>query len=95
MITIEQFMSAEISNISHVYLGKDRSCRCCCGGKYVSTSFMENPRSDVNDVLADTRLRRAKKLYQAGAETDFGSTYVNVVIGNNRALTVYFDEVKK
>jgi hypothetical protein len=56
---------------------------------------MENPRSDVNDVLADTRLRRAKKLYQAGAETDFGSTYVNVVIGNNRALTVYFDEVKK
>lgn len=95
MITIEQFLSAEVSNISQVYLGKDRACRCGCGGKYVCTSFMENPRSDVNDVLAGTRLRRAKKLYRAGAETDFGSTYVNVVSGDNRAITVYFDEVKK
>lgn len=95
MITIEQFLSAEVSNVSQVYLGKDRNCRCGCGGTYVSTSFMENPRSDVNDTLADTRLRRAKKLYLAGAETDFGTTYVNVVSGDNRAITVYFDEVKK
>ncbi len=95
MITIEQFLSAEVSNVSQVYLGKDRSCRCGCGGQYVSTSYMANPRSTVNDVLVDTRLRRAKRLYNAGAETDFGKTYVNVVTGNNRALTIYFDEVKK
>ena len=95
MITVDQFLSAEVSNISRVYSGKDRHCRCGCGGDYVDTSHMEVPRSVVNDSKAAKRLRRAQRLYKSGAETDFGVTYVNVVTGNNRALTVYFDEVKK
>ncbi len=88
-----KFLQSEISNISQVYLGKDHCCRCGCGGTYTATSYMENPRSDVDDALVSKRLKRAKKLVSEGAEVAYGSTYVNISTGENRALTFYFDEV--
>lgn len=95
MINKEQFLSATLNQISHVYSGKDQHCRCGCGGEYVATSFMEEPRSDVNDVLVEKRLKRAKRLVEQGADVDYGGTYVNIKTGENKALTFYFDEIKK
>lgn len=94
-MTREQFLQSEISNISQVYFGKDHCCRCGCGGTYTATSYMKDPRSEVNNKLVETRLKRAKKLVLEGAEVEYGDTYVNVVTGVNRALTFYFDEVKE
>lgn len=92
-MTKEQFLQVEISNISQVYLGKDRYCRCGCGGTYTATTFMKNPRSEVNDSLVQKRLKRAKKLVLEGAEVEYGNTYVNISTGRNKALTFYFEEL--
>lgn len=101
MLTKETFLSATIRQISQVYLGKDQHCRCGCGGDYVATSFMEKPRSDVNDALVEKRLKRAQRLVESGMDkkgtvidVDYSETYVNISTGNNRALTFYFDELK-
>lgn len=91
----QEILKLELKNISQVYSGKRDCCRCGCGGEYISTSFMENPRSDVNDILVEKRLKRAKALVQKGAEFDFGDSYLDVKTGKNRTLTFYFDEVKK
>jgi hypothetical protein len=90
----ETFMNLTIANISQVYVGKDRHCRCGCGGDYVATSYMVNPRSEVNDKLVEKRLKYGKRLIESGAKADFNTTYVNISTGNNRALTIYFDELK-
>lgn len=96
MITSTQFFNSEISQISQVYNGKDRCCRCGCGGTYVATSYMIKPRTDViDDALVAKRLKRAKKLVEQGAEIQYGTNYVNIETGENRALTFYFDEVAK
>jgi len=95
MITKEQFLNATLNQISQVYSGKDHHCRCGCGGEYVATSFMEEPRSDVNDSLVAKRLARGKRLVELGAIVEYGDIYVNIETGDNKALTFYFDEVKK
>ena len=94
-MTTQEFLTCTIKDISQVYVGKDNCCRCGCGGEYTATSYMENPRSDVNDSLVAKRLKRAQRLVSKGAEYQLDETYINIVTGNNRALTLYFDEVKK
>ncbi len=91
-ITKETFLTASIKDISQVYKGKRDCCRCGCGGEYVATSFMINPRSPVNDTLVEKHLKRAQKLIKQGAEYMNGDTYFDVKTGNNRTLTFYFDE---
>jgi hypothetical protein len=49
----------------------------------------------VNDQLNLKRLQKAKRLVQSGAKYEIGSNNINIVTGDNRALTLYFDEVKK
>ena len=89
-----KFLQAEISNISQVYLGKDNCCRCGCEGTYTATSYMEKPRSEVNDALVGKRLKRAKRLVSEGrVEAEYGNNFVNISTGRNRALTFYFDEI--
>jgi hypothetical protein len=56
---------------------------------------MIEPRSDVNDNLVEKRLKRAKRLIESGAEYQLYNRYINIESGNNRALTLYFDEVAK
>lgn len=90
----EDFLNAKLSQVSQVYVGKDHCCRCGCGGTYVSTTYMKDARSTVNDSLAQRRLTKAQKLVREGASVDYQGSYVNVVSGNNRAITVYFDDVK-
>lgn len=95
MITKEQFLSATLDQISQVYSGKNHHCRCGCGGEYVATSFMDEPRSDINDSLVAKRLARGKRLVESYAVVEYGDTYVNIETGENKALTFYFDEIKK
>ena len=93
-MTKEQFLEIQINQISQVYNGKDNCCRCGCGGNYVATSYMNDPRSVVDDALIQKRLNKAKKLILSDVEHSIGSTYINIVTGNNRCLTFYFDELK-
>jgi hypothetical protein len=94
MHTKEEFLNMTVSDISQVYLGKRRHCRCGCGGDYKSTSFMQNPRSEVNDSLVAKRLKRAQELVRQGADVDYGDTYIDVETGANKSLTFYTDELK-
>jgi hypothetical protein len=94
-MNINEFLNFTIENISQVYVGKDRCCRCGCGGDYTATSYMVKPRSDVNDSLVEKRLKRAKRLIESGVEYQIGDNHINIELGNNRALTFYFDEVAK
>jgi hypothetical protein len=94
-MTREEFLTIGLDRISQVYEGKNRHCRCGCGGEYVATSSMEKPRSRVDDALAESKLRRAKGLIQRGKVAEFGGNHVNISFGINRALTFYFDELKK
>ena len=89
----ESFLKVTIENVSQVYLGRNNVCRCGCAGTYTATSFMKDPRSEVNDQLVVKRLKRAKQLVLEGAEADFNGSYANIVTGNDRALTFYFDEM--
>jgi hypothetical protein len=92
-MTKEQFLEANISQISQVYMGKRNCCRCGCGGDYTATSFMKSPRADVNDSLVERRLKRAKKFILKGAHVDYFSTGIDVQTGEDRTLTFYFDEI--
>jgi len=73
----------EASKVTKIYLGKDRHCRCGCGGEYVNRG----------EPMFDKRLKRFESMwadYKVG-DDDEGSNYLNVSYGKNRALTVYFD----
>ena len=94
-MNINEFLNFTIENVSQVYVGKDRCCRCGCGGNYTATSYMVKPRSEVNDSLVEKRLKRAKRLIESGVEYQIGDNHINIELGNNRALTFYFDEVAK
>jgi hypothetical protein len=76
-------------------VGKDHHCRCGCGGDYVSTSYAEDPRSDVNDKLVEKRLKRAKHLIEKGVKYELSYNNINIVTGDNKALTFYFDDLAK
>lgn len=90
----ESFLEATVSQVSQVYKGKRHHCRCGCGGTYTATSYMINPRSEVNDKLVARRLKQAQELIRQNAVfVDYESTYVDVETSDNRSLTFYFDEV--
>ena len=93
LITVDQFLDFNLSQISQTYIGKDAHCRCGCGGEYTSTSYHVAPRSPVNDQLSESRLNRAKRLIKKGNRYEIGSNHINIPTGRNRALTLYFDEV--
>jgi len=96
MITQEMFLNAELSQISQVYYGKDRCCRCGCKGVYTSTSFNNCPSSFavINDSLVLKRLKKAKNIVLKGGDVDYGTSYVNIVTGKDLALCFYFVDVK-
>ena len=93
-ITIDQFYDFKLSQVSQTYLGDDSCCRCGCRGEYTATSYHISPRSEVNDNLVSKRLERAKRLIKNGSKYEIGGNNINVVTGNNRALTLYFDEIR-
>ena len=94
-MTKQEFLDLQLNQVSQIYIGKDRCCRCGCGGDYIATSYMDQARSDVNDKLALELLQRAQKVAVRSRSTEYADIYVNVPIGGRKAITVYFDEVKK
>lgn len=92
--SIEDFLKISINQISQVYNGRRDCCRCGCGGEYVSSSFADGNRSEINDKLIEKRIQRAKRMIKEGAEYDLGYTYLDLKTGNNRTLTFYFDDLK-
>ena len=86
-----------LDQISQIYVGKDRNCRCGCGGTYIATSFMDSPRTDIIDnIRAQKNLTRAKKLaLKKDVLVEYGDNHINIGYGNNRAITIYTDELKK
>lgn len=93
-MTKKQFLKSKNKNFSQVYFGKDRCCRCGCGGHYIATTYMINPRSKVNDDLFNEKLNEAKVLIETNrAIFEKGENFVNISYGENRALTFYFDEI--
>jgi hypothetical protein len=93
-MTKEQFLSIEINQISQCYIGKDNACRCGCSGTYTYTSYHATSSNRANDKLALKQLKRAKKLVNQGANYEIDETYINIETGKNRALTLYFDDIK-
>ena len=83
-----------LDNISQVYSGKRNCCRCGCGGEYTATSYMDKPRSEVDDALVKSRIKRAVRLLAQGAEYDYHPVFLDVKTGEDRTLTFYFDELK-
>jgi hypothetical protein len=73
----------DASKVTKIYLGKDRCCRCGCGGEYV----------ERGEPIFEKRLRRfaAKWATYEPKEYDDDENYLNLSYGNDRALTVYFD----
>lgn len=107
-ITKEQFLTADLKDISQVYLGKRDCCRCGCGGDYTFTTYSTRKEKyyDINNKLVEKRLKRAKQLVlnaktfghgnvNTGADVVFGTTYVDIKTDKRgqRCLTFYFDEV--
>lgn len=73
----------DASKVTKIYLGKDRYCRCGCGGAYV----------DRGEPMFEKRLQRFAKMWceYTPDVADVNDTYLNISYGDNRALTVYFD----
>jgi hypothetical protein len=96
-ITLKEFLNISIDKISQVYEGKRDCCRCGCGGEYIATRFMENPRSEVDTSLVETLLEHAKELVSSDSTDDimFGDSFIDIKVGEDKSLTFYFNELKK
>lgn len=90
----EEFLKIDITKISQVYDGKN-GCRCGCGGNYIATSYMINPRNKVNNKLVEKRLIKAKELITNGAEYTSCDTYFDISISDKKVLCFYFDELNE
>jgi hypothetical protein len=55
---------------------------------------MIKPRNEINDKLAERRLKQAHKLILEGADFDSSYNYFDVETSENRCLTFYFDDIK-
>ena len=93
--TKEEFLNSTLSNYSQLYFGKNNCCRCGCKGEYYSTTFMDKPRSEVNDSYIEKQLTRAKRLVLKGADIEIEGNYINIPTGETKALTFYLDDLKE
>jgi len=85
----------KLENVSHIYKGKDDCCRCGCGGKYIATTFMKNPRSEVNNEKAQKWLNNAKNYDAKNYVAEYRDNHINIPTGNNKCYTIYLDELKR
>jgi len=75
-------MQFKAENVTRIYLGQDRICRCGCKGSYV----------ERGEPLFDKRIKRFAKMWSTytPGQHDVYTDYMNVSYGNDRAMTVYF-----
>lgn len=80
-------VSFDPTKVTKIYLGKDRHCRCGCGGEYV----------ERDHPMFAKRLKRFQSMwskYEPNLDqdvTDVDDSYLNISYATNSALTVYFD----
>lgn len=93
MLNTTVFLNLTTDRISKVYYGKDRCCRCGCGGDYTYTSNSSEIQSfyQVDDVSVRMKLSKAKGLVLRGFKVEFGEKWVNVVVECDTALTFYIN----
>jgi hypothetical protein len=92
-MTKEEFLKIDITKVSQAYYGKDNCCRCGCRGTYYATSYMIEPRSDVdNDKVQEFLEAAQEKVFKKDKGVEYSDCYVNVPFGKN-AICIYFDEV--
>ena len=95
-MTKKQILNLKLEEITTIYKGKRNCCRCGCGGEYVSTSYMKNPRSEVDNKKALKLLNRAKSLVKKGASYECSETFkpcwIDIETGKDKSITLYFDE---
>lgn len=93
MLNTSIFFKLTTDRISKVYYGKDRCCRCGCGGDYTYTSNSSEIQSyyPVDDELVSIRLLKAKNLVLRGSKVEFGKKWINVVVECDTALTFYIN----
>lgn len=71
-------------NVTKIYTGRDKVCRCGCAGEYVTK----------DDAIFEKRLKRFEKLWATYTPTEDDvaeGIYKNISYGKDRAITVYFD----
>lgn len=92
---IDDIKSIKLSDVSQIYIGKDKACRCGCLGYYISTSYMLKPRSEVDDKQAQELLDQSIEFVIKGFEIECRETLVNIKIGSGQAITIYLNELKE
>lgn len=85
----------QFKDVSQIYCGKQDSCRCGCGGYYVATSNMINPRSDVNDKVCKKLIKEFNRIMKYKGLAEDQETYKEVSLDNKTCITIYLDEIKK
>jgi len=85
----------KLNNISEIYVGLNKNCRCGCGGTYITTSYHKTKSKLSNDTEAQNKLNLAKELaLKKDSQIDYEDTYINIGYGNNQAITIYLDDIK-
>jgi hypothetical protein len=88
----------KINEISQIYTGLNKACRCGCNGTYISTTFHAFPTAaiTIDNNKAQINLNKAKELALLNTENvEYSKTFINVAYGNNQAITIYLDDIKK
>lgn len=96
--TIEQVLALAPTEVSMVYTGIDRICRCGCGGEYYATTMHKGARASIDDKQVARLLNRAKKLIREGVSYDLYEFGINVPTHDKskrgKAIMLYWDELK-
>ena len=88
VMTIEQVMQLDITQVSKVYQGIDRICRCGCGGEYYEA------KQDAEKV--EKLLKKAKKYIKEGVQYEIYDFGVNVPTHDKsvkgKCVMIYFNK---
>lgn len=87
-MTIEQVMQLDITQVSKVYQGIDRVCRCGCGGEYYEA------KQDSEKV--EKLLKKAKKYITEGVQYEIYEFGINVPTHDKsergKCVMIYFNK---
>lgn len=88
VMTIEQVMQLDITQVDKVYQGVDNNCRCGCAGEYYYAT------EDAQKV--EKLLKKAKKYIKEGVNYEIYDFGVNVPTHDKSAkgkcVTIYFNK---
>lgn len=77
-------------DVTQIYLGRDRICRCGCAGEYVKRGEQMFEKRLARFIKMAENYNFEEHVTDAGF-LDKGPNYMNISYGKDRAMTVYFD----